>query len=138
VYLKQVIESEECCGIISPTSFTVNLKSFRESISANSCLFKKVGIDQHGNIKNCPSMKTAFGNVKNISQLSSIIRGQKFQKNWKITKDQISVCKDCEFRHVCSDCRAYLEEPENSLSKPLKCNYHPYTASWTVDSVTGR
>ena len=75
-------------------------------------------------------MKTTFGKVKNISQLSSIIRSQEFHKNWKITKDQISICKDCEFRHVCSDCRAYLQEPQNSLSKPLKCNYDPYTASW--------
>ena len=25
---------------------------------------------------------------------------------------------------------AYLEDPENILSKPLKCGYNPYTCEW--------
>ena len=47
-----------------------------------------------------------------------------------IKKDQISVCKDCEFRYVCTDCRAYTQNSGDQYSKPLKCNYDPYTATW--------
>jgi hypothetical protein len=64
---------------------------------------------------------------------------------------QINICKDCEFRHhrvlgtsICTDCRAYVENPDacpdllgDILSKPLKClsrelggGYNPYTCEW--------
>lgn len=32
---------------------------------------------------------------------------------------------------ICTDCRAYVEDPEDILSKPLKCGYNPYTAEWS-------
>ena len=48
-----------------------------------------------------------------------------------IQKDQIAVCKDCEFRYICTDCRAYKEDPEDDYSKPLKCGYDPYTGVWS-------
>ena len=38
--------------------------------------------------------------------------------------------KDCEFRYICTDCRVFIQEDANILSKPLKCNYNPYTALW--------
>lgn len=44
--------------------------------------------------------------------------------------DQIHICKDCEFRHICTDCRAYIEDPDDIYSKPLKCGYNPYTGEW--------
>lgn len=51
---------------------------------------------------------------------------------FKNTKTQLkgTVCQDCEFRHICTDCRACLDEPEDIYSKPLKCGYNPYTAEW--------
>lgn len=48
----------------------------------------------------------------------------------QITKDKITGCKDCEFRYICTDCRAYIEEPEDIYSKPLKCGYDPNTGEW--------
>jgi hypothetical protein len=44
-------------------------------------------------------------------------------------KDQIDVCKDCEFRHIRTDCR--IRRNDNIYSKPtLKCGYSPYTNEW--------
>ena len=54
----------------------------------------------------------------------------RFKKYWNITKDEISTCKDCEFRYICTDCRSYTESPEDYYSKPLKCGYSPYTNKW--------
>ena len=31
---------------------------------------------------------------------------------------------------IFSDERAYLTEPSNIYSKPLKCGYNPYTGEW--------
>jgi len=47
-----------------------------------------------------------------------------------ITKDQVAVCRDCEFRYVCTDCRAYTQDADDPYSKPAKCTYDPYTATW--------
>jgi len=40
------------------------------------------------------------------------------------------VCKDCEFRYVCTDCRAYRADAEDLYSKRARCSYDPYTATW--------
>ncbi|GIV28548.1 MAG: hypothetical protein KatS3mg027_2362 [Bacteroidia bacterium] len=62
--------------------------------------------------------------------MTEVIKKKSFQKYWHIKKDEITVCKDCEFRHICTDCRAYLENPDDLYSKPLKCDYNPYTCQW--------
>ncbi|NHN24612.1 grasp-with-spasm system SPASM domain peptide maturase [Flavobacterium jejuense] len=131
-YILQVernILNEKHCGIINTEYFYSNINLFSESQNHNSCLNRKISIDKEGNIKNCPSMPQNFGNIKDTT-LEEALSHKDFKKFWNITKDQIDVCKDCEFRHICTDCRAYVEEPENHYSKPLKCGYNPYTNEW--------
>lgn len=129
-YLKNFVLSEKSCGNIIPDFFTINIKTYTESLHHNSCLNRKVSIDKEGNIKNCPSMVESFGNVYN-NTLNKALSQPEFKKYWSINKDQISVCKDCEFRYICTDCRAYIEDPKDILSKPLKCGYNPYSGQWT-------
>jgi len=128
-FSQKQITSFNHCGIVDAKYFNTNLPKVLESLSHNSCLHKKISIDKDGNIKNCPSMPQSFGNIKDTT-LEQALNHPDFKKYWNITKDQIEVCKDCEFRHICTDCRAYIEEPENQYSKPLKCGYNPYTNVW--------
>jgi SPASM domain peptide maturase of grasp-with-spasm system len=128
-YTKQKIDSATHCGLVQTNYFAINIDNFFESIHHNSCLNKKISIDKNGEIKNCPSMPQSFGNIKNTT-LETALQHPNFKKYWNITKDQIEVCKDCEFRHICTDCRAYTENPDNQYSKPLKCGYNPYTNVW--------
>jgi SPASM domain peptide maturase of grasp-with-spasm system len=125
--------SSKDCGKIDTSWFTANLELYKTSKSCNTCLHGKVGIDTNGNIKNCPSMPDNYGNIKNTT-LEEAINKPDFKKYWNVTKDQIEICKDCEFRYVCTDCRAYTErttfKEELDLSKPLKCGYNPYTNEW--------
>ncbi|MCC7050253.1 MAG: grasp-with-spasm system SPASM domain peptide maturase [Bacteroidia bacterium] len=118
------------CGNISSNYFAINKELFTESQHHNTCLNRKISIDVDGNIKNCPSMKESFGNIKDTT-LEEALNKKGFKKYWNIKKDDIAVCKDCEFRHICTDCRAYLENPNDKYSKPLKCGYDPYTATWS-------
>jgi SPASM domain peptide maturase of grasp-with-spasm system len=74
-------------------------------------------------------MNDSFGNIKDTT-LEEALNHSDFKKYWNINKDQITTCKDCEFRHICTDCRAYIEEPDDQYSKPLKCGYNPYTNEW--------
>ena len=74
-------------------------------------------------------MKVSFGHHTHTS-LSDVAMDNRFRSAWHIKKDMIKKCQDCEFRYACTDCRAYLEDPQDILSKPLKCGYDPYTGTW--------
>ncbi|QWT88088.1 grasp-with-spasm system SPASM domain peptide maturase [Chryseobacterium sp. PCH239] len=122
------------CGKVELKYFNTNITKVTEAVNHNSCLHKKIGIDRKGNIKNCPLMNESFGNIQKQS-LEEALNQPDFRKYWDLTKDQIEICKDCEFRYVCTDCRAYTENTLKSkeglnISKPLKCGYNPYTGVW--------
>ncbi|WP_375560603.1 grasp-with-spasm system SPASM domain peptide maturase [Bernardetia sp. OM2101] len=128
LYTKQKITDQTHCGLIKPHYFMSNLSFFKESLQVNNCLDRKIGIDTKGNIKNCPSMEKSFGHISQID-FKNLINSNSFRKVWSITKDEIDICKECEFRYICMDCRAYKSE-KNQYSKPTKCNYNPYTTQW--------
>ena len=128
-FIIEEISSSSHCGIISSDYFNINIKSFTEAYHYNSCLNKKISIDVNGNIKNCPSMQKSYGSVKD-STLLDALNHPEFKNVWFINKDQIETCKSCEFRYICTDCRAYIEKPNDIYSKPLKCGYNPNTTKW--------
>ncbi|MBW7675410.1 grasp-with-spasm system SPASM domain peptide maturase [Chryseobacterium chendengshani] len=139
IFIKKVILSCLNCGDVSPSYFSSNIKLFSESQVHNSCLNRKMSIDSNGNIKNCPSMSKTFGNIRNIT-LQNALNHTEFKKYWNLTKDSIDICKDCEFRYICTDCRAYTEQTNINnegldISKPLKCGYDPYTGAWEEWSI---
>ena len=132
IYSKNNIKNSTYCGVISKDFFVANTALFSEGVNSNTCLNRKLGIDTKGNIKNCPSMPETYGNVKD-TRLEECVNILDFKN---VTKDDIEICKDCEFRYICTDCRAYTEGKEFNnegldLSKPLKCGYNPYTNEWS-------
>jgi hypothetical protein len=57
--------------------------------------------------------------------------GSALQDLWSIDKAQIPVCRDCEFRYGCFDCRALAYKQTGRLrSKPPTCTYDPYSGTW--------
>lgn len=129
IYHEQKSLTSEHCGNISPDYFSVCMEMVCESLAYNTCLHQKVCITEDGSIKNCPAMHESFGNIKNLL-LKDVVSFENFQYLWNIKKDDIEVCKDCEMRYVCHDCRAYITNPQNIYSKPCKCSYDPYTSTW--------
>jgi len=119
----------ENCGIVNPFYYAINKQFYFESLNHNTCLNRKVCIDVKGEIKNCPSISKSYGNIKNTT-LAEAIEKHGFKDLWFINKDKIDVCKVCEFRHICTDCRAFIKDPENIYSQPAKCPYNPYIAKW--------
>lgn len=129
IYSTQLIKDASCCGNIAPAYFTPNIELFSESMQFNNCLNRKISVDRQGNIKNCPSMVKGFGTVTKGAFLQ-LSKNTAFRELWDINKDKIEVCRDCEFRYICTDCRAYVTTSEDKYSKPGKCSYDPYTATW--------
>lgn len=132
IEITDCITSHEFCGIIHPSLFSINTDTLLEAINYNSCLNAKISIDVNGEIKNCPSMSVSYGHIK-TSSLKNVLAQTDFSKYWKIKKDDVLVCKDCEFRYICTDCRAFINNPNNLISKPSKCKYDPYSAKWEAE-----
>lgn len=128
------ITSAEHCGFIHPDGFIIGREMFSEAQNHNTCLSGKLSIDMQGNIKNCPAMNYSFGKV-NEANFDDILRMKEFKRSWNMTKNKISVCQDCEFRYVCTDCRAHVIDETDPYSKPAKCSYDPYATSWLKAST---
>ena len=79
-------------------------------------------------IKNCPALKTGYGQIGK-DKVKKIVRDAQFMEIWKIKKNDIDVCKSCEFRFICTDCRAFHQSDVNYL-KPAKCTYDPEIGEW--------
>lgn len=129
IYLKKDLGDIKNCGIVAQNYFVSNASFQRESKLYNSCLNRKISIDVNGEIKNCPSMQQSYGNIKDTT-LEEALNKQGFKDVWNIKKDDVKICQDCEYRYICQDCRAYIENPDDMYSKPLKCGYNPYTGIW--------
>jgi SPASM domain peptide maturase of grasp-with-spasm system len=129
-YHKGVLKDNSCCGNVDFDYFSINIPSFTEALKYNSCLNRKLSIAVNGDIKNCPSLPDVYGNLETDKIKDTI--GKDMMRYWTINKNQIDVCKDCEFRYLCLDCRAFRQSSD-FLSKPLKCNYDPYTVTWAKE-----
>ncbi|MCW3465788.1 grasp-with-spasm system SPASM domain peptide maturase [Chitinophaga nivalis] len=130
MFTDQVIDSCHACGIINQKSLSLlPLSGFIENIRFNGCLNRKIAVDENGRIKNCPSFDNHYGYAGEVS-LTAVAAREAFRQRWYINKDTIRVCKDCEFRYICTDCRAYTTESHDEYAKPAKCKYDPYTGVW--------
>jgi len=132
-YTTQSVSAAQHCGKIGHWAFANELSMITLNQSHNSCLYKTMGIDETGFIKNCPSMSAHFGHVNEVSLLE-VVSQPTFRKYWDIHKAQIRTCKVCEFRDICSDCRAYTQN-DDLYGKPLKCGYDPYVGEWANDTA---
>ncbi|MEX0595506.1 MAG: radical SAM protein, partial [Candidatus Paceibacterota bacterium] len=73
--------------------------------------------------------KEIFGIVSN-DQINDIITKEAFNSIWKISKSNIEICKDCEYRFMCPDNRIPQKKVDNSYQFDEDCNYNPYTNEW--------
>lgn len=129
IFSKNRIKNAAQCGIIDKEMFLCNMEFFNEAKNCNTCLNRKLSIDHNGEIKNCPSMQQSFGNIKETT-IKDVLSNKELTRFWNVNKDSIDVCKDCEFRYMCTDCRAYINDSSNPFSQPAKCHYNPYIAKW--------
>jgi len=117
------------CGFVGPEYFSLDTRLFFESLNHSNCLNKKVTIDYNGDIMNCPASPIKFGNIYDEGDIKEIIRTAEFTEMWNISKREVNICKICEFRYICSDCRIFTVD-NDIFGKPVKCKYDPYKATW--------
>jgi SPASM domain peptide maturase of grasp-with-spasm system len=125
----RAVTSAEHCGEVHPVYFTVNTRLFTEAQGHNTCLNRKLAVDEDGEIRNCPAHPRSFGNAAGTPLAAACLQDA-FREPWTVSKDQVRTCRDCEFRYVCTDCRVFVADASDPFSKPAKCAYDPYTAGW--------
>jgi len=111
--------------------FKINPLLYAESLHFNTYYNRKMFIDKEGLIRNGPLSDKSFGNIYKDHSWARLLRKREFKQLWEVRKDSISVCKVCEFRHMCTDAR----EPVRHKGKEdwymdTECNYNPYLAKW--------
>jgi len=105
--------------------FTPNIQTFSESQKNNIYYNKKVFIDINGDIYQSPYTHKIRGNIFE-SNLLSLVNTESFKEYWKITKDQIETCQDCEFRYACNDGRVPIKKSNHLFYIEEDCSYNPY------------
>jgi len=127
VYYSKPISYDEC--YINPESLIINMSLYTESLHYNTFYNRKLCIDKNGNFKNYFTQKESFGNIFS-DKIEDVILNKSFQKIWKVKKDFIDVCKECEFRYMCVDSRFPIFRTKNSYYHTKECSYNPYICKW--------
>jgi radical SAM protein with 4Fe4S-binding SPASM domain len=70
-----------------------------------------------------PALKTEYGEFS-VDNIKNMLVNEFSIKLQSIKKEDLNVCKECEFRLICSDCRAHSSTDLN-FEKPKHCKYVP-------------
>lgn len=111
--------------------FFVSRENYDRNRWWNSCWYGKAAVTASGEVIPCVfARKQVVGDIRRQS-LSEIVKGERMLSLWSLTKDHVEVCKDCEFRYVCEDCRPWAVGFTDSLcAKSPRCTYDPYAGEW--------
>lgn len=112
-------------------NFFVSAEAYERNRRWNSCWSGKAAVTSTGDVLPCVfSRDQVAGNVKKES-LSEIVQCKKMLSFWSLTKDQIEICRDCEYRYICEDCRPLAYGSTGNLyAKSPRCTYNPHTGEW--------
>lgn len=121
-------------GFINKPNFSTDPVSFHRNQLYHTCLAGKIAITADGQVIPCIfSRNDILGNLKD-QKLADVLESSVLKETWELTKDKVLVCKDCEYRYACSDCRPLAEGSncgKNYSNAPFpRCSYNPYTGEW--------
>lgn len=109
--------------------FIVNMLFFIESVSRNAYYNKKLFIDEKCNLLNSYKSSPIL-HIKDF-QVNNFLKVKSIDKYWRINKDLIDICMDCEFRYMCYDPRLPEEKSKNKWTYNSNCHYNPYISKWS-------
>ncbi|MBU2068137.1 radical SAM protein, partial [Patescibacteria group bacterium] len=106
-------------------------QEFIRNKKGHSCWQGKLCVTSSGLVIPCIMAREEIcGSVKDQS-LSGIIHSDNLQNSWNLSKDRIEICRDCEFRYACFDCRPLAKgEIGNLYVQGNNCLYNPYQGEW--------
>ncbi|CEQ18958.1 radical SAM/SPASM domain-containing protein [Paraclostridium sordellii] len=112
-------------------SFWTTKEQFNINYFRNTCWYGKLVITETGEILPCVFERNlSYGNI-NRQSIKDILNSKELRENWFRDFSKVNVCKDCEFRFACKDCRPLGISIKGSiLDKSPRCTYNPYCGEW--------
>lgn len=122
--------SKKRAYLTRPDFLHTDRKKFMKRFHGNGCWAGKLAVSSIGKVNPCIMQRdNQAGDVRKQS-LEEIIAGP-LRKYWDLSYDKIEVCKDCEYKYACSDCRPVTVGTTGELTaKSLHCCYDPYRGEW--------
>jgi len=115
--------------------FIVDNSSFQKNLHWNSCWFGKAAITAKGQVIPCVFARDLIAGNLYKESLKSIVLGSLLEY-WRLTRDKISICRDCEYRYLCNDCRPWAYGYTGNLfAKSPTCTYDPYEGEWGPSEI---
>ena len=112
-------------------NFRTDRASFEKSRSANTCWHGKFSISTDGSVYPCEFERNIlYGNIRQTS-IAGLLKSDMIKKYWYFSFDEITPCRNCEYRFACKDCRpmAYGEHGCLTDQNP-RCCYDPAAGKW--------
>lgn len=112
-------------------NFNISKNKFNEALFKNTCWSGKIVVSEDGNVLPCVFARNiSYGNVQN-NTIKQILTSELLQKYWNMDFSKIEICKDCEYRFACKDCRPLAMSYNGAINnKNPRCNYNPYKGEW--------
>lgn len=100
----------------------------------HSCWWGNIAVTYNGLVLPCiMSREEVCGDIK-LQSLAEILESSSLGRFWELSKDNIEVCRDCEYRYVCLDCRPLSKGGDGDLCTKVKnCLYNPYEGKWNSE-----
>jgi radical SAM protein with 4Fe4S-binding SPASM domain len=104
--------------------------TFIKRYNGNSCWQGKIAISSEGDVNPCIMQRDGTAESVRNKPLKEIIRGD-IHKYWDISLGKIDICRDCEYRYACHDCRVVAAgETGELMARSLHCSYDPFAGEW--------
>lgn len=116
---------------ITKPSFITNKRFFNNAIINNTCWSNKIAVTSKGELIPCVFERDLIlGDLKK-NTLKDIIKSVNYKFALGLNKDKIDICKDCEYRYACKDCRPLGKSNNGNIyAKYSRCTYNPYIGIW--------
>ncbi|MCO5167152.1 MAG: PqqD family peptide modification chaperone [Planctomycetes bacterium] len=105
-------------------------------VRGNNCWGGELNVTARGEVVPCIfERKLAVGHVDaDGAGLTALATGERARAVWSITLEECRVCRDCEFRYACFDCRFSTYRATGDLyAKPPGCTYDPHAGRYEED-----
>lgn len=115
---------------LQPQFMQVDRETFIKRFNGNSCWQGKLAVSSSGKVHPCIMQQEGDSGDVRKQSLKEIIRGP-LRKYWDLSYDKIEVCRDCEYKYACCDCRPVIVGSTGDLTaKSIHCCYDPYKGEW--------
>ncbi len=120
-----------------PEFAEVDRTTFVRNLSGNSCWQGKLVIASTGDVFPCIMQRDSpCGNVRSCSLREIVLRN--IRRYWDLSFDHIEVCRDCEYRYACYDCRPIAYGLTGRITgKSEYCRYDPYAGEYAEGATGG-